>query len=1043
MPLKVYKSSAGSGKTATLVFEYLKICIPKPLEFKHTLAITFTNKAAGEMKSRIIETLELATNQKTNFLLDKLKTDLNLNDEEIQEASRKLLFLIVHNYDEFAVSTIDSFVHRVVRTFANEVKLPANFEVVLDSDDIIPEIVDELFDKVGNDKEFTGILLSFVMKQIEEEKNHDLGRMLADFVAYNFGEEVFAQKKYLQTFELSDFPPLIKRLRKKQSNLKAKIEQLAESAIKLFSSVSLTMDDLSNKKSGIYGYFNNLLQLNDDSKLFPNKTSLKAIEQDKWLPLKAGSAQVAAMEQIKIQVISIFNTIAETAPEYLLLKQINSRIYSLALTKEIQYLLTNFMERSSKVHISEFNKKISESIAGQPIPFLYERLGFKYRHFLIDEFQDTSVLQWHNLLPLVEESLANNNFNMLVGDAKQAIYRFRSGEVELFTSLPKIFNSNDSPLERSREQLLAAHYREEVLGTNYRSNKHIVEFNNDFFSLLLEQESERFKINYKGLHQQIQNLNPGFVKLETLEAENAAAYSENRLPLIEKFIKEVIQAGYGPGDICILCRSKKQIHQIVSYLIPIGYKLVSSESLLIASSPKVSLLISFLRLLVRQENKLQFAEFLFKLKDIDSNKYSELNISQMLKTKVDYPLTALNLMNSSQNIENILELSVYEICEFAIRQFNFNQTADAFIQFFLNFVFSAQSSGKYSLIDFLELWDKKKEKIFVEMPDDSDAIKIMTAHKSKGLDFKVVIADLYSSRKSGSSEFWTDVNIEGEEKLKRTMLPMTKIISEIGFEDIYEQEQEKNRLDFLNLVYVAFTRASKVLFAIGKDSRDDFGTLLNNYITQKGDTNKEQRFYEYGTLKNTEDNGSADTIEKQFTLRTTLSTDWKEIIKIAEAEEIFWLEKDFSKASSFGTLVHKILSTINFTDQIENALNNYLVSGLIDKTEQNGILKMIKKLVEHPLLKRYYSREVRVKNESELIDRYGNSIRPDRVVIDHKELIIIDYKTGKKDEENLTQIQNYANAFADIGFENIKCFLVYLGKEIVVEEIKPMITLVQ
>jgi len=1043
MPLTVYKSSAGSGKTATLVFEYLKICLSEPNEFKHTLAITFTNKAAGEMKSRIIETLELAVKNKTNFLLDKLKAELKLKDKEIQEASRKLLFLIIHNYDEFAVSTIDSFVHRVVRTFANEVHLPANFEVVLDSDDIIPEIVDELFDKVGNDKEFTRILVSFVMKQIEEEKNHDLGRMLADFVAYNFGEEVFSQKEYLETLSLNDFPPLIKRLHKKQNNYRTKIEHLAKDAIDLFSSVSLTMDDLSNKKSGIFGYFNNLLTLTDDSKLFPNKTATKAVEQDKWLPLKADSTQRAAMDQIKEQVISIFNEIALITPDYLLIKQINSRIYSLALTKEIQYLLADFMERTSKVHISEFNKKISENIADQPIPFLYERLGFKYRHFLIDEFQDTSVLQWDNLLPLVEESLANNNFNMLVGDAKQAIYRFRNGEVELFTSLPKLFNSGNTPLDRSREQLLAAHFREKMLDVNYRSNKHIVEFNNDFFSMLFEQESERFRTNYKNLHQKVQNQDPGFVRLQTMEADNAAAYSENRLPIIENYIEEAIQAGYGPGDICILCRTKKQIHQIVSFLIPRGHKLVSSESLLIASSPKVSLLISFLRLLVKQQDKLQFAEFLFKLKDIDSKIYADLNVAKILETTVSYPLTAFNLMDSRENIEDILELSVYEICEFAIREFNFNQTADAFIQFFLNFVFNAQSSGKYSLTDFLALWDKKKEKVFVEMPDDNDAIKIMTAHKSKGLDFEIVIADLYSSRKGGRSEFWTDVNIEGEEKLSRTMLPLTKVITEIGFEDIYEQEQEKNRLDFLNLVYVAFTRASKALFAIGKDSRDEFGTLLNNYISVKGNTNQENNFYEFGTLENKQEIVSGDKKEEQFTLENTISTDWKEIIKIAEAEEVFWLEKDFDKASSFGTLVHKILSTINFTDEIENAVNNYLISGLIDKTEQEGILNMINKLVELPLLKRYFSHEVIVKNETELMDKYGRSIRPDRIVIDGKELIIIDYKTGKKDEEHILQIQNYANAFADIGFENIKCFLVYLAKEIVVEEVKPIYTLVQ
>ena len=170
-------------------------------------------------------------------------------------------------------------------------------------------------------------------------------------------------------------------------------------------------------------------------------------------------------------------------------------------------------------------------------------------------------------------------------------------------------------------------------------------------------------------------------------------------------------------------------------------------------------------------------------------------------------------------------------------------------------------------------------------------------------------------------------------------------------------------------------------------------------------------------------------------MENTISTDWKEIIKIAESEEVFWLEKDFHKAASFGTLVHKILSTISFSSEAENTVNNYFISGLIDKTERQGILATINKLTEHPLLKRYFSQSVTVKNETELMDRYGRSIRPDRVVIDSDELIIIDYKTGKFDKEHIIQIQNYATAFADIGFVRIKCFLVYLGKNIEVEEI--------
>lgn len=336
MPLIVYKSSAGSGKTATLVLEYLKLCLPDPWEFKRTLAITFTNKAANEMKSRIITTLKLGASGNNNFLLDQLKEDLNYNDNELQSAAQELLSLIIHNYDDFAVSTIDSFVHRVIRTFANEVDLPVNFEVILDKDEIVPEIVDELFDKVGSDLELTRIMVSFVMKQIEEEKSHDLGRILSEFVGYNLSEDVFKQKEFLKQLKLSDFPPMIKRLIKKQKLVKSEIEKLAQKAIDVFNSVSLSVDDLSYKKSGIYGYYHRLVHLKDDKNLTPGKRAVDSIENDKWVAAKASQEIKSAVEQIKEELKCIFYSIQELVPDYILIKLINSRIYSVALITEIQ-----------------------------------------------------------------------------------------------------------------------------------------------------------------------------------------------------------------------------------------------------------------------------------------------------------------------------------------------------------------------------------------------------------------------------------------------------------------------------------------------------------------------------------------------------------------------------------------------------------------------------------------------------------------------------------------------------------------------------------
>lgn len=1033
MPLIVYKSSAGSGKTATLVLEYLRLCLPDPWEFKRTLAITFTNKAANEMKSRIITTLKLGASGNNNFLLDQLKEDLNYNDNELQSATQELLSLIIHNYDDFAVSTIDSFVHRVIRTFANEVDLPANFEVILDKDEIVPEIVDELFDKVGNDPELTRIMVSFVMKQIEEEKSHDLGRILSEFVEYNLSEDVFKQKEFLKQLKLSDFPPLIKRLIQKQKLVKSEIEKLAQKAIDAFDSVSLSVDDLSYKKSGIYGYYHRLVQLKDDKNLTPGKRAVDSIENDKWAAAKASQEIKSAVEQIKEELKSIFYSIQELAPDYFLIKLINSRIYSVALTTEIQNLFSEFVKRTGKVHISEFNKRISENIADQPVPFLYERLGFKYRHFLIDEFQDTSVLQWDNLLPLVEESLANNNYNMLVGDAKQAIYRFRNGEVQLFTNLPRLFNNDGSLISRTREDLFKSQFHEKFLDVNYRSNKQIIEFNNDFFGFLLQKESDRFKKNYTKLEQKVHNNNDAYVRLDLVDSESASDYSEKRLEIIEGFVIESIGAGFNAGDICILCRTKKQIAEVASYLVSKKYTIVSSESLLVANSPKVSLIVSFLRLLMKPEEKILLADFVFKYAGLKGITEAENIFNKLSKSDITYSNAVLNLIGSKENIENLLSYSVYEICEFTIRTMHFDQNADAFIQYFLDFVHKMQMAGKFTLKDFLSSWDERKHKIFVEMPEDEKAIKLMTAHKSKGLDFKVVIADLNYSRSNKSKDFWATININGEELLSRTLLPLTSSISQFGMENIYIEEQEKERLDFLNLVYVVFTRASQALFAVAHNySRDIFGGLIKNYISYKDQA--EDSIYEIGKLVYS-DEATEDDDKEKLRLEKLHSTNWHSIIKIAESEDIYWEASNFTKPTSFGKLVHKILSEIKYQTDVKKSVLKYRMSGLIDREEEAKIESLLNNVVNHPLIQKYFSEEALVKNETELLDKIGNIIRPDRVVILNDELVIIDYKTGKKEKKHSIQIQEYSDVFASLGYHSIRSFLVYLGDDVFVDEI--------
>lgn len=1033
MAFVVYKSSAGSGKTATLVLEYLKLCLKNPNDFKRTLAITFTNKAAYEMKSRIIDTLVLISKAEVNFITTELKEYLEISEVDFQRRGEVLLNLITHNYDEFAVSTIDSFVHKIIRTFANELHLPSNFEIILDKDDLIPEILDDLYGKIGHDKQLTDILLSFVFKQIEDEKTHNISSILAQFVNYNLSEDVFAQKKFINTLNINDFVEIITFINKKQNQLKNDIQKSAKQAIDLFYSVSLSADDVSYKKAGIYGYFNKLQDVSAAKEILPGKRNIDTVENDKWLSKNADQLTISAIDEIKDDLTNIFYKIIEDVPVYIMLNFINSKIYSVALVTEIQSLFQEFMERSSKVHISEFNKKISDSIAEQPIPFLYERLGFKFKNFLIDEFQDTSILQWNNLLPLIEESLSNNNFSMLVGDAKQAIYRFRNGEVELFSNLPDLYPKDSSLLQQSRENLLKSQYQEKVLDYNYRSGKTIVEFNNLFFINLLENENQVIKKHYHNLEQIPIREQDSYVKLEIVEADNKEEFITEKHLRIESFVIDAIKAGFEAGDICVLCRSRKSISGLANYLISKNYKVVSSESLLVNNSPKVSMIISLLHMITKPYEKIFLADFIIKYAELKGIENTEELLDDITDFSSETYLYVFQLFKNKIEIGDMLSYSLYEVCEYALRLLNFDKESDIFLQFFLDFVFKSQNSSKYTIVEFLEYWDEKKSKVFVSTPEKPDAIKLMTAHKSKGLAFKVVVVDLNDSVRNNSNAVWADISKMEIPKLPKTLIPLTKRSAEIGFEDEYIREEEKEKLDFLNLVYVSFTRASHALFAVSSnDKRNKFGKYLTDFILKNSENDL---VFEQGKLSSEIDKKSGNQNDNYINLDVFPSVDLNRIVKIARSEEVSWNEIESKSPEAYGNLIHKILSEIDTYDNVEKVLNKYINFGFVAEGEKEKLLRLILNVVEHPELAIYFTKRALIKNESDVYDGGGNILRPDRLVILDDEIAIIDYKTGKKQKHYSKQIEEYHDIMRKLGYDKINCFLVYLGDMVNVERL--------
>lgn len=1035
MPLLVYKSSAGSGKTTTLVNEYLKITLKNPPVFRGVLAITFTNKAANEMKSRVLDALSILASGggADNDELKGLFIELGLSAPEIKLRAEKLLSLILHRYDEFAISTIDSFVHRIVRTFATDVKLPQNFEVVIDNEEIIPEIIEKLYEKVNAGNVFTGLMVDFVMKQVDDEKSYDPTRILSEFIQKQLNEESHYHLKKIEHLHVEDFLKIIKKINHLVREKKKYLQEIGSSAMMLIEQNGLESSDLAQGKNGIYNYFLKLEEYKDFSALSPTPTVEKNVEADNWYGSKAKEGTKAKIDAIKGELQNKFTDSGKLISENWVYTLLLEKIHQLALMSEIKALFSEHTGQTQRVHISEFNKKINDQISGQPVPFIYERLGRRYQHFLIDEFQDTSLLQWQNLLPLLEESLASNNLNMLVGDTKQAIYRFRNGEVELFSNLPKIYKNDGSPEMISREKLIESAFIEKTLAENYRSKEEIIHFNNEFFESVKQSVSPWLQNIYKGHFQKITG-NPekkgGYVSVEFIEAENAANYREKCLLQIQHYVEQLLDTGNTRKGICVLSRSNANSSEVAAFLVENGHKVISPESLLLTNSVNVRLVISLLKLVSDSKQRMYVVDFLYNLlltrnKELEFHQvYSEIKKEEFLDLDKLFSKLEVGIQ-----LNGLSGLTIFEVVELAIRKLGLNKEKDVFLLNFLDFVFENQDVGMGSLSAFLEQWDAKKSKASVITPTEEDAISVMTIHKAKGLKFNNVIVDITDGGyKKGKSEFWAELELDEIKELTIGLMPIKKDIGKAGYGETYAEEEDKTMLDFINMVYVSFTRAVNSMFIIThlKERKSNKLTeFLLSFLTAKGIWQEEKLKYDFGKLvaaKKQNENSKASANWEDF-----ISTDWKSLVSIAPSEEVMWELLGQKPAKSFGNLLHLMLSQIYTHEDVAKVTEAFHHSGIIDSNESMLIAGMLLKIVGHPGLQMAFDKSNIIKNECSIIDKDGNVLRPDKVVIAGDKLFIIDYKTGEKLKKHKDQIIEYGAAFSSLGYQNISQTLVYVN----------------
>ena len=1046
----IYDASAGSGKTYALVKEYLKIILvaPKNDAYRHILAITFTNKAVHEMKSRIVGSLsEFAKDEpssKAQDLMQDLATDTELSIIQIKTKSQQIIKHIIHNYAAFDISTIDKFTHKVIRAFAHDLNLPMTFEVTLDTENLLVEAVDAIIAQAGEDETLTKLLIDFTMEKTDDDKSWDISREILETGRLVLNENNRNEITHFQDKSIAEFVEIKMKLSEACTILEKESIVFAEEALSLIDKNGI------DTKSFSAGHFPKHLLSIQEGKFNPKNKTYHEFDDIK---INKTAKDRAIIETIIPDLLQLLDKVYKTFEKINFYKAFLKNITPLSLLNTVSNELAKIQGEQNVLSISEFNAIIHREIQNQPAPFIYERLGERYRHFFIDEFQDTSEMQWQNLIPLIDNALSGqDDFGvkgtlMIVGDPKQSIYRWRGGKAEQFIELSKDQNPFNNPDKRL-----------EHLNKNYRSYSQIIKFNNDFFKLLSNEfEHPDYKDLYENhSHQKTNDKTGGYVNISFIPKVETAEGDEEALDKTDLYvlatlntIQKSVQQGFQYKDIVILTRKRSQGIAIANYLTEQGIPLLSSETLMIQNATEVRLIIHLLKYLKNSsdlESKANFLQYLAQNSQDKLPIHDFIAQGMALFQETDFENWLMSF-DVSLSFQNIRKKSLYEAVETIIAKFLSppetsvlsKGVGNAYVQYFLDIVLERDIRNQAGISDFLSFWDKNAEKFSIPSPEGTNAVRIMTIHKSKGLEFPVVIfpfAEEDYNRKP-KDKLW----LNAEEQyfgLPKVLIDNSSAVEGFGEEaaEVYNQKKQEELLDNINVLYVALTRAEEQLYMIsnmnlsskGEVPKNNMCSFFINYLENNGGFDKNKLEYEFG-------NATKLSVAKQHVDTSKTIPLVSEIlnpknIKIAQREALMWGTHQ-QEAIEYGNVIHEILSFVKTKNDVDLAITKSIENGLITYAQKETVFNTINEIVNHSELEICFADGNEVLNEQTIIQKEGKTIKPDRMVLTkNKEVLLLDYKTGNHNVKYQQQLENYQTAIESMGYKVVKKALIYIGKGI-------------
>ena len=1052
--LKVYKASAGSGKTFTLAVEYMKHLIKNPTAYRHILAVTFTNKATTEMKERILGQLYgiYTNNSDSRPYLEKLIEELHVSEEEIREKAGKALNLMIHDYSRFRVETIDSFFQSVMRNLARELELGANLDIELENNKALSEGVDTMIEKLDRNSPILTWLLDYIEERIQDDKQWKVSNEIKEFGKNIFNEEYIEKGQQLRQ-TLQD-PNCIKNYRKTLKAIEEEaLEQMkgfGEQFFSLLEEHGLSVDDLNRKKTGIASYFNKLLSGNTGDEI-RNQTVEKHLEEAEAWATKTATKRNVVVGLAEKELIPLL----ETAESFRTKNNriINSCQLSLRYVNNIR-LLNNVDEEvrllnqeKNRFLLADTNALLHNIVREGDPSFVFEKIGTNIHHVMIDEFQDTSRMQWGNFKLLLLEGLSQGADSLIVGDVKQSIYRWRSGDWSILNGL----KGHIGPFP----------IKEQTLTTNRRSEANIVKFNNDFFTAACKilndkhrkeqgKDCEELQHAYQDVTQKICRKDiKGTVKITFLSTKEDIDYQEDTLEQLANEVERMTQKGVKVSDMAILVRKNSLIPTIAAYFDKhTPYQIVSDEAFRLDASLAINILMDAIRYLSEPENLIAKAQLASAYqndilgKDVPLNTLLLNDLNEFLPSQFVEKADSLRLMPLFELLE---KLSV-------IFQLTKIKAQEAYLFAFYDMVNEYLQKHSSELTAFITHWEEKL--CFKTIPSgEIEGIRILSIHKSKGLEFHTVFLPFcdWKLENERLSYVWCSPQEAPFNGLQLLPINYGTSMNESIYQEDYRKEKLQLWVDNLNLLYVAFTRPKNNLIVWCKDGQSNtVAELLASSILStscQATESLDNCTYQLGEVCPSEPmkqkNGSTNklTIKPERIPIQMESIDTHVEFKQSNRSASFidGEEDGSNKYLRTGQVLHSLFAMIKTSADVPSAIESLRMEGIIESdAHEQQIRKLTDWALKHSMVKEWFSGAWELYNECAILYYENGELqtrRPDRVMMKDNEVIVVDFKFGKPYPEYEHQVREYMTLIKNMGYTQVSGYLWYVFNN-ELEEIK-------